>query len=144
MCSIILNVLNVLGKTRKVCLQYCSLSLYIVLFSVEVWFYEPACCHFVLDSICQSIRGTSTKLMICQLVPRCTNPLLLQQPLIFNYKKQPQEIVSFHPILLPIYFWIALNYSNWSVSTYQDLSQRVRENSLVGCIGGETNFRIQQ
>lgn len=41
-------------------------------------------------------------------------------------------------------FQIALNYSKWGISTFQDLSQRVSENSLVRCIGGETNFRFQQ
>lgn len=61
---------------------------------------------------------------------------------VFGCRYQPPN-TSFTPLPPPC-FRIAYNYSNWSISIYQDLSQRVNENSLVGCIGGETNFRFQQ
>lgn len=35
-------------------------------------------------------------------------------------------------------------YCKWSVSIYQETSGRVNESSLVGCIGGEANFRFRK
>lgn len=60
-----------------------------------------------------------------------------------RYQPPQKEPTSFAH--LPLFsFRMAWNYSNWSISIYQGSSQRLNENSLVRCIGGETNFRLQQ